>query len=368
MKILFISLHNPNSIGVNKKVLQQVSFFEKSGFEIKALLINPNYKETKTEGVIQFIKMDKIPKISPIFKRRYFRNFQDYVFQNAFNNLLFDELEKYVKKETFEAIYYRYTFANFPLVKFAKRYKNKLILEHNTKEIDELKLGILKDSGLRYNLLIEKHFVKSLFRNSLFGVAVTNEIKNYENERAGFTYCNFIYKNPIKIENFTPRQINQNKKYTLSILIGSYDEWHGLDLLCDAIIKNKKVNFYKLIYIGNKTEEVERICKGIDVEFVGKQDQHGVKKYLTESDITVGSLAPQRVNIYELSSLKSREYMAMGIPFIIGCPDTAFEGKDEEIMKYVRVMDFVNDPNALKEVEDFVTFVRSKSAAREVPW
>lgn len=354
MKLLFISLHNPNSIGVNKKALQQISFFEDTGFKVKAILISPYHNETRKEGTTQFIKLEARIKMHPIFKRRYFREFQDYVFQHKYNKTLFKELDKYVNLESFEVIYFRNSFASFPLIRFAKRHKNKLVLEHNTKEIDEIKLGIIKDSGLKYNLLVEKYFVKLLFRNCLCGVAVTNEIMKYENHRAGFNYCNFIYKNPIKSSNFTPREFPKNDKYSLSILIGSYQEWHGLDLLCNALRISKKENDFKLIYIGDKTEKVSEICKGIDVNFVGKQDQIGIRRYLSESDITIGSLAPHRVKINEFSSLKSREYIAMGIPFIIGCPDTAFNENKGEISKFVSVVDFEGNPNIISEIEGFI--------------
>jgi hypothetical protein len=358
LKILFISLHNPNSIGVNKKVLQQISFFQDTGFDVKATLISPYHKETKKEGAIQFIKLEATPKIHPIFKRRYFREFQDYIFQNKYNKSLFNELDKYVKVESFDIIYFRNPLASFPLIKFAKRYKDKLVLEHNTKEIVEIELGIIKDSGLKYNFLVEKYFAKYLFRNCLCGVAVTNEIMEYENHRAGFDYCNFLYKNPIKTADFTPRDIPLNSKFTLSILIGSYEDWHGLDLLCNAIRESKKGNNFRLIYIGNMTEKVSEICKDIDVEFVGRQDQIGVRKYLSMSDITIGSLAPHRVKIKELSSLKSREYIAMGIPFIIGCPDTAFGESIAEINNYISIVDFEGNPNIINEIEYFINNIR----------
>ena len=358
MKLLFISLHNPNSIGVNKKVLQQIEFFEKSNFDVKAILVSPYYERTELIGSIQYVKMEKQVSLSKFFSRRYIRKYQEYFFQNKYYKILFEYLENYVERENFEAIYFRHAFANYPLLHFVNKYKGKVIFEHNTKEISELELCLKEDSGLKYNILMEKLLAKKIFSRSLFGVAVTKEIENYENKRAGFNYCNFIYKNPIRTEDFTPRILVKNKKYTIAALIGSYDEWHGLDLLCDDIRLNNKESLFRFIYIGNRTKRVEEICEGIEINFVGKQEKEGILKYLGSADITMGTLAPYRSNVFELSSLKTREYIAMGVPFIIGCEDTAMNNLDPEIMQFVRIIQFNESINATNEIQKFINFIR----------
>lgn len=358
MKVLFVSFHNPNSIGVHKKVLQQVEFFQKSGVEIEALFINEQHEKTEKKENIHFVKPVEKPVLSSIYYRRYIRNINHYFYQNKLAAIRYKYLKKYCASITYDVIYFRYPFSSIPLAKFTKAHKNKIVFEHNTVEVNEIKGSLTKEPELKYYYFCEKYLSKQIFRNALFGLAVTQEILWHENAKAGINYCKEIYKNPIDVSKFQVRQFAPNEKSSIAILIGSYDEWHGLDILCDAIRKSKREKEYDFTYIGSVNQRVKEIFQGLEVNFTGALKQDEIKAEFEKCDITLGSLATFRFDVKELSSLKTREYMAMGVPFIIGCVDTAFMDANEQVMQYIKVIDFSKEID-LNEMDDFIQSVKN---------
>ena len=101
--------------------------------------------------------------------------------------------------------------------------------------------------------------------------------------------------------------------------------WHGLD---------------KIVKLAAVIPEWSFHLVGIGVEDVGGAIPSNVKTWgallyteylplLAEADCAIGTLALHRKEMQEASPLKTREYLAHGLPVISGCRDTDFmEGAD----------------------------------------
>ena len=63
-----------------------------------------------------------------------------------------------------------------------------------------------------------------------------------------------------------------------------------------------------------------------NVTFHGILTSDDYKKILSESDVAIGSLSLHINNMNEACTLKVREYLAFGIPTIIGYKDSDFPG------------------------------------------
>lgn len=368
LKIAFVSFSNPNSIGVNVKVHRQVEFFRNSGVELSSIFLNAAYPESHFDSnkQIQYVNLPKI-SLPKIFFRRYIRRINDIVLQHRMMKDSFKKLDHYLKENgTVDLIYMRYSRASIPLYFFAKRYKGKIVFEHNTKEHIQIKSLLEKEPDLRYQYFCEKYIAKFIFKKALTGVSVSEDFKNYENNRAGFDYVSFIYPNPIDVKNMSSRQYQPTQgNYKLLALIGNYASWHGLDLLVKSIRNYPQPEKFEITFVGNKTSEVEDIFKGINCEFVQNPSDDQMTKLYSESDIAIGSLAFFRLNITESSSLKTKEFLANGIPFIISAEDVAYKENPEEIKSYFLKIDASSGNLDLKPVVSFIEAIRLDSSHPE---
>jgi hypothetical protein len=359
-KLTFISFSNPKSIGVNVKVHRQVEYFKSSPIELSAIFLNAAYPDTHfdSERGIQYIKLGKI-QLPKIYYRRIVRKINDLVLQHKMQKDCFRQLEEQLKSKDIDVIYMRYSTASIPLYKFAKKYKGKIVFEHNTKEHIQIKAQLEKEPELRYQYLCEKYLAKYIFKKALTGVSVSEDFMNYENERAGFDYVSFIYPNPIDVQNtkfrsFTP----ETQKYKLLALIGNYAHWHGLDLLADAIRNSKDKDQFEVVYVGKITAEVQSIFEGVSCQFVEDPSDTKMDELYSNCDIAIGSLAFFRLNITESSSLKTKEFLAHGIPFIISAEDVAYKENPDEIKPYFLKIDASSGELNLDEVTKFIHSIR----------
>jgi hypothetical protein len=96
--------------------------------------------------------------------------------------------------------------------------------------------------------------------------------------------------------------------------------------------------------------------------------RHGVlprKKYeaiVAAADVGIGPLAMHRKNLSEASSLKVREYLAYGIPTIIGCRDADFPNGAEFLLQLPNTEDNVDSNLAL--IAEFVERSRGLRISR----
>jgi len=103
----------------------------------------------------------------------------------------------------------------------------------------------------------------------------------------------------------------------------------------------------------------------VKLYLLGKLDQKELDKVFNDIDLAVDSLAMYRLNMSEASTLKSKEYIARGIPFIysaidldlvdiskylydVGNSDSLINFK--EILKYYKDLDIIYMKNKMREI------------------
>lgn len=94
--------------------------------------------------------------------------------------------------------------------------------------------------------------------------------------------------------------------------------WHGVDLLPPLAYALPEFDFH--IVGANALPDAPP-----NMIFHGYQPPEKLQSFYARSHIGIGSLAFFRKNIYEASPLKVREYIAAGLPVILGCQDSAFK-------------------------------------------
>ena len=190
-------------------------------------------------------------------------------------------------------------------------------------------------------------------------LGVTNDIREYEvrNRALGEDFASGIYPNGILVESVPViDDLRPTDAINIAFMCGSFAEWHGLDIIMDALFEEEKEQRLDesivLHLIGDANEKQIAAIR----EFQGFSSKHQViwysslceKSYrsvFSECHVGLGSLAMYRNDLEEGATLKVREMLAMGVPVYSGHRDTAIP--DE--FPYYRI----HQGNILKEIIDF---------------
>ncbi|MEY7044726.1 glycosyltransferase, partial [Escherichia coli] len=129
--------------------------------------------------------------------------------------------------------------------------------------------------------------------------------------------------NGVDLNNVSKVETKSNNDSFVFLGIANLMFWHGYDRLINALGKyngSKKVFFY---IVGDTEPEFSRLqilVKQLNLEknvvFLGKKNKDEIIGLLEQTNVCVDALGRHRSGNNVNDSLKSKEYSAMGIPFI----------------------------------------------------
>ena len=136
--------------------------------------------------------------------------------------------------------------------------------------------------------------------------------------------------------------------------------WHGVDKIIFLASNFPK---WRFDVVGIDLEDV-RVKIPSNVMFHGQCSYADYRRVLVLADVAIGTLSLHKMNMNEASPLKVREYLAHGLPIIIGYCDTDFP----EPQPYI--LELPNTPNNVAEnislIEQFVHQWRGKRVRHDV--
>lgn len=149
-------------------------------------------------------------------------------------------------------------------------------------------------------------------------------------------------QNGIDTEQYKPKSFIRTEHNITLIGVAYLSYWHGYDRLLRGLksyyekrgSEKKKIDF---IVIGDGEQKAQMqeyvMTNGLEerVHFTGVKTGKDLEEYYDLADVGVAALGVHRKNIKYVSTLKSREYFAKGLPFIDSATDLAFTG---EMNKY----------------------------------
>jgi len=310
--------------GVYKKVLSQVKAWLNLGNEVE---------------VFQITELNSgVPLLQPnwrIFKYKK-NNFASRF--KAWHNA-----EAAIEQLSPDVVYLR--FDSFAFTFISKRIP--IVVEVNTDDV--------KEYCLSYNLrclfnLLTRRFI---FRKVAGIVYVSKEIseKPYFNK---FHKPYIVIGNGIDLSLYPPTSPPENREFNL-VFIGSEGQvWHGIDKIIQLAQIKPDWQFH---LIGTKKDFGLQ-----NVKVYGALPREKYESIMAESDVAIGSLALHRKGINEGSPLKVREYLAYGLPVIIGYKDTDFPNKVPFILELPNCEDNVS--KHVSEIEKFLNYWKGKRVPR----
>lgn len=268
-------------------------------------------------------------------------------FENSVHIFYKTEAEGLLKVEDFlkeklkpeDEIIFRYPQPSKPIVEFFEKYPKRIWLEHHSKELIEI-YYVLKAIKFRDYLYYFKNFdfsnLKDIYSriskekkygNQLIalakgGFAVTNEINEYQTNRLKEKYNCHTVGNSYNFERTKLRAIHPSTSEGFHLIMACTTAYsaYGTDRLIKGLKAYSGQVYLTLHLVGNFTAKTKRMYKGdkpnAKVIFYPKMTGEKYHEILNKCHLGIGSLGFHRWKSKEGATLKIREYIGMGFPFI----------------------------------------------------
>lgn len=344
-------------IGVNKKVNCQVNEFKKRGYNTYLIYID-KFKCN--------IISDKNNKNQKFF---YKSNKEVYNFIIKICKDL-SPLFIYIRKE-FIIDYFVFEF-----------YKNLRVICNNSKIIIEFPT-IPYDAEIKDKTALK---IDRFYRNEIFNFFDFSI--NFNNLNNIFKIKSIPIKNGISLDNIPiKRNIEKNEKNINLIAVADLLEAHGFERIIIGL-KNYYFNeFHKVGYkitfniVGQGNSEVFNFLHVLSKEykideyinFTGILVGDKLDDIFNKSDIAIAALGFYKIGLSCGSPLKTKEYCARGIPFIIAYNDLSFDINSKYILKFpndnspVSILTIINFYDNLKKYPS-LSYEMRKYAEDNLTW
>lgn len=151
-----------------------------------------------------------------------------------------------------------------------------------------------------------------------------------------------------------------NNPHPRLIFIGAADNpWHGVD----KILRLARSNPGWLFDLVGDTTFGQPGPLAENVTMHGHLSATAYEPLLARADVALSTLALHRNSMEEASPLKTREYLARGLPVIIGYRDTDFPAEAPFLLRIANTPDNVDD--SVEAIHRFVTAARGLRVPRE---
>jgi glycosyltransferase involved in cell wall biosynthesis len=249
-----------------------------------------------------------------------------------------------------DIVYFRYPMYDSHVLRLVQELPN-VVFEVQTKAESELSPAAAANDNT---------FAKQLLPRARGIVAVTDEILEYEQQRAGSRRPGYVMPNGMNAESieFTPH-VPSGEAAIEMVCAAQYAPWHGIDrILAGMALAEPSARDGVLLHLAGEGDVVASYKSfvaefGLDehVRFHGRLTAEQLTPLFARSHIAIGSLALHRINLRQLAVLKNREYCLRGIPFVFAGEDLDFTGD----LPFVKTFSANDEPISLTALRDFAT-------------
>lgn len=223
--------------------------------------------------------------------------------------------------------------------------KHKTIIEINT--FDESEYKVI--SNLMYKV---NHYTRGWFYPHAIGfVGVTKELAaGYKEEfnKLSVAICNGIFVDDYEVN------YPKNDKPKVCFIGAPGFKWHGLEKF--ELIAKSNLDFdFHIIGIDGENSD--------NLFYHGYMKLDKAKELVGNCDVGVSTLSLYINNLNESSPLKSRQYMAQGIPMVYGYEDIDLKGNEEFHLKIPNTEN--NVEQNLENIRNFIVKAHGNESMRK---
>lgn len=339
---------------VQTKVINQIKYLNKAGAGCRGLFFSTQVSEiTPLNEYVDLIPVEKCTW-------KYFRVIGQRI-------ILDKKILSFIKSkyDIVDLFYLRYYGPSKMLNEIALGFGDKIVAEHQSKEIDEIKSATnLNPFGFRPSKLLswylynyrpiynEKKWGTQFVKNIKSVITVTNELALFQKNKGAKNVI--ISTNGISAENYHIKNYLAFE-YPIRMLFlkgtSTNASWNGLDRLINSIDKlENPQEKIKLIICGYKIDG--EIPDKKYIEHLGFNNKKEIDLLINNVHIGISTLALHKKHLMEASTLKTREYIARGLPFIYAYTDPDLNEESKEF-----ALEFPND-DSLIDMEKVIEFAK----------
>lgn len=338
MRILYLAELNPEiEKGVYKKIKGQCDAWIHLGHEVTLIVMISHGQIKNISAYPSYMKFYGYGGLFYLFPKLFLFTF----IRKSFNLLRFRLFTDFRKKDV---IYFRQTPWYPGLGSFLSKVPS--VAEINTDYNSELKHAL--SIKRRFYL-----FTKNLVMSSLNGViAVTDELNELY---SSYNIPSKTVSNGYDYEGLEISETVESGTPNL-IFVSSELPWHGSNKVFELASVLTKYQFH---VVGPTPKGVDdKYLNMENLTFHGILDFQNLSELYKKMHIGIGSLSLYLYNLTEACPLKTREYLAHGLPVIIGYKDTDFSQKDDFVLHIGSYENNVSDH--IDEIEHFVEKWKTK--------
>lgn len=248
-----------------------------------------------------------------------------------------------------DVVYARHGLVYPGFVRIARAYPT--VIEVNADDLPELRLT----SSWRYALAKASRSV--LLRSAAGFVFVTHELAASPSFTS-FGKPSVVIGNGIDLDAFPMLPAPNNDRPHLLFIGHPRSPWHGLEHVVELAAAFPA---WRVDVVGPAASEVSGAPTSMTFHGSLKPDQY--LPLMSATDVAVGTLGLYRKKMDEASPLKLREYLARGIPSIIGYHDTDFQAPTDYLLEIPNQPDGVS--GCLGVIASFVDQAKDRRVPRE---
>lgn len=269
-------------------------------------------------------------------------------------------IEEAVPLADYDAVVMRYIGHYTRAGGFLRRYGRKLITEHHTNELAQMLL--YRGGGSRHLFaLIEKLSAAHFLKRVCGIIGVTDEIRRHELQLAGAKPSTVIGNGILVAETpFTSFRPYDGRELHLVFVANDFAAWQGLNRLLEGLATFQGPERLVLHLVGRVYPETQAwIARAslphAEVQLHGRLHGAELDRVMERATLGVSSLGLYTNRMTEACTLKSREYAARGLPFVMGYTDPDLPSGTPF------VLEVPNDPSPV-ECRPLIEFARRLSA------
>ncbi len=371
MKIIYIfNSASFKKSSVQTKVINQIKYLIKAGVDCRGTFFSTEVKEvTPINEYVDLIPVEKC-------KWKYFRS-------SGQKRKIMQAVLSFAKKnyKNTDYFYFRYPGAGSLLYEFTSNYGNRTIFEHLSIEEFELKLHAKENPfGLKLSQLLswleysalplwrEKLFGKSIRKNAKLGICNSQEIADFQNKKSGGMYKCLIGGDAVEVDAFP---LSSRPEFTnelrMVFLKGASTSavFNGLDRIIRSIANYKGQIEIKLFVLGHQLQEEQKMVEAFGIKknvilFPSKNGED-LNNFLKDIHIGIATLGLYRKGLNQTTTIKVREYIAQGLPFIYAYTDPDLNEESKEF-----ALEFLNDDSYI-DVGKVIEFAKKALEDEELP-
>ncbi len=354
MRIAHITSLIGSSVGIEKRIKDQAAATVSLGSSQIDFFVLNSFVD-KGQGSVKFVKFQV---------KKFPLNYYSYLFKR------YQLIEKTVDLNNYDYVILRYPRADKSGLEFVQKFN--VITEHHSLEIPEmlshlsprLSLPVWVTKTVR--ILLEKRYGHHILQNCKGLITVTNEIKVAELNRINtsipaITVGNGIDVKTIKQTGFKPFD---EKQLDIAFVAASLSPWHGIDRVIQSLNHYKGNIAITLHIIGDiDRNEIRAITTDLkNLKFYGVRRGEKLDSIMSNMNLAVSTMSLFRKNMNEACSLKTREYTARGLPFILAYKDADLTEVNNEL-KFC--LPFDNDDSLIdfNQIVDFAAELSKNNKA-----